>query len=579
MKILSLAMKGFKGYEDSTEYSFPDKKVIIEGRNKQGKTSIGEAITWCLYGCNLLGQGNADALLQNDKSEEMIVRCAVDVNGDTYKITRLKRKSLSLKIEHFDGNNYITTRMSQKELNELLPDKDLFLSVFNPLYFLSEKPAGARKKLLGMLPKVSYEEVLRANNSLDKLDSIIKYEDLNQGLADLSIQLKKCNDNLNRRIGEKSLLEDMINENKQVSIQIEHFSEESKLEELRSLVNKKPEIIDTADLRLKLKDIEGSINFEKSQMYEVDKQVIRSLEQDIASLEGQYNLIEDNNKKVFSLGDTCKECGQSISGSVKSGMIEENESQLRNLASRINDKQESINILNDYFKTEEDNFLLNRSTKVVLLEKKANEIVANISEINKANKQSLDDFETVNKDNQILLRELEIKREKIKENNLKVELAQNNIKQCLKKLEICIGEIETIKQNITSLEIERTSLKEFVSMYVNYMTEILSSWLDKCSISLYKINKSTAELKDNFTITYENRGIGLLSNSERICVGIEIANMLNKTLNIELPTFVDNAEAILDVPEIETQMFIASVKDCPILIVEKEIDRTVSGLN
>lgn len=53
----------------------------------------------------------------------------------------------------------------------------------------------------------------------------------------------------------------------------------------------------------------------------------------------------------------------------------------------------------------------------------------------------------------------------------------------------------------------------------------------------------------------------LLSNSKRIRVGLEIANMFNELLSFEYPTFVDDSESILQLPKIKTQMIVCKVVD------------------
>ena len=89
MIIKSLKIKGFKVFEDEFYIEFDDKKTIIQGENFQGKTSVGEAICWCLLGTNLFGSDKIANIinkkcdtascelkfLDNDMQEHTIIRC------------------------------------------------------------------------------------------------------------------------------------------------------------------------------------------------------------------------------------------------------------------------------------------------------------------------------------------------------------------------------------------------------------------------------------------------------------------------------------------------------------------------
>ena len=67
MKIKSLRIKGFKGFKDEYFLEFDEEETTIIGENFQGKTSIGEAICWCLLGCNLFGNDKTANII-NEKS-------------------------------------------------------------------------------------------------------------------------------------------------------------------------------------------------------------------------------------------------------------------------------------------------------------------------------------------------------------------------------------------------------------------------------------------------------------------------------------------------------------------------------
>ncbi|MGL5150763.1 MAG: AAA family ATPase, partial [Clostridium sp.] len=106
------------------------------------------------------------------------------------------------------------------------------------------------------------------------------------------------------------------------------------------------------------------------------------------------------------------------------------------------------------------------------------------------------------------------------------------------------------------------------SNYVNFIAEIFETFLTDTKIHIHKINKETGEIKEDFFVTYKEKEYSLLSNSERIKVGLEIANMFNVLLNKQYPTVVDDSESILELPIINTQMIICRVEDTDNINIE-----------
>lgn len=53
MRLTTLSICGFRGFNDAQTLELSDPLVIFEGPNGSGKTSIGEAVEWLLYGQTL----------------------------------------------------------------------------------------------------------------------------------------------------------------------------------------------------------------------------------------------------------------------------------------------------------------------------------------------------------------------------------------------------------------------------------------------------------------------------------------------------------------------------------------------
>lgn len=99
MKIEKITMVGFKGYQEKVVYNFSGNKTTISGPNGIGKTTVAEGICWCLYGCNLMGNDKVDSLLLNNNSTEMQVEVEISIEDVLYKISRSRKKTISVKLD------------------------------------------------------------------------------------------------------------------------------------------------------------------------------------------------------------------------------------------------------------------------------------------------------------------------------------------------------------------------------------------------------------------------------------------------------------------------------------------------
>ena len=175
--------RGFKAITDSKLFElYPH--TVISGENSQGKTTIGDAIAYCLYGCNLAGNNKTDNLLHKGASE-MYVGVTAQIDGMDHVITR-----------HRKGNTTTVTvdnrKINQDELARMLPSKQVFLSIFCPEYFLNLSEADGRALIGGYLQPISRDEIL---NSLTPYEAdLLKKQpflDVNVYLSELKTELKQ----------------------------------------------------------------------------------------------------------------------------------------------------------------------------------------------------------------------------------------------------------------------------------------------------------------------------------------------------------------------------------------------------
>ena len=144
-QITSLMLSGFKSYEEPTELVFGNPTVITGG-NGRGKSSIADAIAFAVTGCPFFGERGIDRLHNENNPDVAIRMCFVDETGTLHELNRTRRKN-RMTIT-YDGYE-----IRQLDLADLFGERDVFLSIFNPLYFIEELGEDGKKLLERYLPR------------------------------------------------------------------------------------------------------------------------------------------------------------------------------------------------------------------------------------------------------------------------------------------------------------------------------------------------------------------------------------------------------------------------------------------
>lgn len=168
-----LQLKNFKAHRElSANFG---ENTLITGDNAKGKSSIAEAVTWVLYGTNMVGS-------------------KLDPTPDTYEadsvgayITLLHDNNELTLGREINGarNKFILNEVPTKATDfnahvEELFSKDLFLSLFNPLHFFTMHWEKQREMLLSFTIPPANKEVLKELPKLqaEKLATLVKKHSL-----------------------------------------------------------------------------------------------------------------------------------------------------------------------------------------------------------------------------------------------------------------------------------------------------------------------------------------------------------------------------------------------------------------
>lgn len=537
MVIKSMVLKNFKNHKNLS-ITFDNKRTIIYGDNGAGKTSIGEAIAWCLTGANLFGTENITNKLITIGKGEMAVTLVIEKDGKEYEITRSKKKN-EMEIT-ING-----AKSTQIDLyTQFIQDKDVFFTIFNPLYFTNLAPRDAKAILYKVLPEVSNEEVFKAlppeiaetlkkngfnnaNTFIEKQREILK--DWEEGLLKLEGNIE-----VYRQIIEAKIPE------------IKTFNE-TKLKELETqlLELQKNQNVEIEKELAILKEQYKNPPIEKPQLKDVS--VLQKAREDLVQ---EYKRIQQQIKNLKPQYITCTNCGHKIDVTAKEkqlllAKLQEIKEKGTKIAAELKAAIEENEKIKKEFEEKVNKYKKVLETKIKRLENTLNtnankeqtqQIMQQIERLRFEEREVISHNESV----KALLRQKEEAKRKLKEVEDDIKLAEQKINE-VKTL------IEYAKAfNAKKLELEAAEINKY---------------LNKVSLQLWKVVQSTGEIKDDFKILYDGKEFNILSYSERIKAGLEIANLIMGLTNMRFPIFIDNAESITTYTAPNTQIIETRVKE------------------
>ncbi|MBE6070026.1 MAG: hypothetical protein E7211_20410 [Clostridium lundense] len=564
LQLRQIEMKGFKPYKDVKVVCFSEN-TVIEGDNGQGKSSIGDAITYAFLGTGANGLENAGSKLLNNESKDMYVILMFEVDGEEHILTRAKKGSKSDLI--LDTNS-----IGQVELMNWIKQKELFLSIFNPDYFAGLAPKDQKELLQKYLGEISFDEVIKEMGSEGQalIDDCFM-------VPQLYIERKReeIKDTENR----ENYLRGFIDGIGEVDIPVEKvFNGEEKLSSLKESLDKlnaRPtQLHDISWQVTKQNELNSQLNALSNEKYYLEHNSnVLDEEKQIASkkLERERLLnLHSSLKSQLQLIKTvsCPKCGEVFEADrgAKDGIqkqINEVVSQGKTIASEVLDLQEILDKKKSEYEVELKNKLSQIDRKIADIQQEIQGI--DISTLQAENDKHFNKLQAKRADIQKQIQERANEKHDIDNFNMhRQQLIEQNEKN-KQAVEDAKAELSTFEPLRTKLNQDIERAKKFNSTKLKMQGEFIGQFLDKVNIQFQKIVKSTGEVKDDFKLQYEGKDFNLLSTSERIKAGLEISNLLMNATGYIYPVFVDNAESIVDIPQLETQMIAAKVKEGAVL--------------
>ena len=209
--VQNISIQNFKGFE-SFETSFNHDITSFYGENGTGKTSLADAISWCLFGKDTENRQQFDIKHHSpdgstEKSIEVSVSLDIMCDSIQHNITRkLKErwvKERGTTNEVFKGNvtEYFVdsqpyTQSEFKSFISQIINESTFRAITTPTFFPSLDWKEQRRFLAEMVGHISNEEVAGTDPQYSALLESLSKEDISSILKSLRYRINECKSKL-----------------------------------------------------------------------------------------------------------------------------------------------------------------------------------------------------------------------------------------------------------------------------------------------------------------------------------------------------------------------------------------------
>lgn len=333
MKIKSIKIENFRNIQ-SLNADFGDK-TVISGKNKTGKSTIRDAILWCLYD-KLADGSSANNIRPKDENGtdidflEIKVVLTIEHDGHEYVLEKLQKQKWTKKRgseeKKFEGNvnefsiNDIPKKLKdyQEFISEIC-DPDTMLFGTNAQSFLGMDTKKRRAKLLSLEPDFSDADVIALDDDFKEIEDDLFVGTIDELIARAKKVKKQKNDDLKTipvridEVSKQKVVVDVVSlEKAKAEAEAELKSVQKKFEELANKVSEKRELeSQIMELRFEQAKVEKEYNSANQKRREsVNKQIddkksaLTAQKTDIRILEGQIAADKTLLEKINADGKT-----------------------------------------------------------------------------------------------------------------------------------------------------------------------------------------------------------------------------------------------------------------------------------
>lgn len=593
-EISSLKVSGFKCFAEERSFSFGPMNAIF-GHNAQGKSTIADAISYAITGVSFFGSNRMDRLRAPGKNISVELQI-VDGEGQPHCLIR-NRVGDNTDV-FWDGQP-----IAAKDLNTVFAERDLFLAVFNPLYLIEVLGNKGRDLFERYMPEVPHEKVMEqlsehnqsilAQNPFLSPEALVKQT--RESIRELESTLTYCQgqQDLLQSQREQSgvLLADRQKELQDCRVRIQELESirttgfdgsdlKERLADLYSLheeyVREQASLPQTDDLDAKFRDLTQKRAKREADVYHSQyAQALADTQKQINEL-GMELARHRHILAGLQPGIRCPMCYQTVTQETLPALKDEFEATIRRICAQGKELSGQLDELHGLDEKAREVFEAFRAQDIAMCN-------LELADIELRRQQAVDAVRAENERRQQKISEI---REEIQNIELDLETGRLSSEEmveleCFKERAKALeAEIEVLTEpqgssmgadvapGISAEEINAEIVKknELLTALSSYIAERVRQRFDhldlnRVSISLYEVSKTTGEVRDVFKFNYEDRPYVILSLSEKIKAGLEVSELLKKIAGINYPVFIDNGESVPVIDNVRPsgQTFISQV--------------------
>lgn len=494
----------------------------LSGRNGQGKTTIGTAPVWVLYGTDMFGN-KYNPSPTNYEFDRVFASTILQLDGVPMKFAREIEKGTN----SFYINDVPTKAKEYEATVAELFDKDEFLSFYNPIYFFGRHWTKQREQIMKYTTPPAKKEVFQEMSRTDP-EQKPKEITLNPAAVKLDELMKKHTLDDLQKIhggtgGQKSKLE-----KQHISAQSRTKTLQEQLDKLPASSGKDIEVLKAEEAELR-KQIQIADEL-PARAYQIEKQR-REIEN---RLQFQRDLIAQSKEKFMvihgeKIEDQCPTCKQ---------LLDEND---------VSAAQESKDTR--VAKAREAHQLLIAKRDEIEAELFAAPVPIDVGDLPNQVRAYEDQLEVVISDI----------RYKIARSVLEADV------EAAKQAET--DTLASLKESVFILD----AIKSYKAKEAELQAKKVQSLFTTLTIRLFKYVKSKGEYEPDFSIQMDGKDYLALSTGERISAGLELTEVLFKQSELICPTFIDNIESYTGRVAVYDQLITGRVVEDQGLKIEAEV--------
>lgn len=546
IQFISLKAQEFKGIVEPMEVSFSPDVTVIHGPNRSGKTTILDAIYWCLFGKTLTGEARFGILPMDKQSGVPTVSLTLQIDGEIHTLTRRQINGATACLidnapkQLKEYNLWVDTNMMPVERFKVfsnpvhfasLPQKeqrDLFMRFFTKPV---PKEVYARMEKDGVALSPQYTERAKRNTPQEIIDQVRGKGNVQGELvvlekrqaADVAVA-----DHLTREMqANPSMAVDKL-EAEREKILVAMNGTNEKIEAYRKKQAERDEWI--RNQRNEINYTQSAIDLERAKLERATNEAASEKMGICAKINGALSGLRDEWARLAKqqTPDMCPTCKRAFPADdveaaktavlTKQHEIEQQAEKLKAESEAAHKEYEAIS-----------NAPIVKSAHLIALEATMEELKAKL-------KEKLEEPQAAAPTNGY-----DEQRKRLDEitsalgNNAAFERNAKQFEEIKGRMEGTAREIQMCKR-----------LLEDAGQCIKYealiTVEQVNQQFEHVHVELFEI-LSDGTPKDKFLLTMDGKDYNDLSSTERIMAGLEINAYLKNALAVSVPTIIDNFES------------------------------------